>query len=448
MKLTFNRIASPVLAATLAAALAGCGGGSGTASGTSPSAPAAAASPGASTATKQEEVTLRVSYWAGSELTVNAHNQVVELFQKAYPHIKVQSEYYPGGEYNDKILVQAASGTLPDVIRTDYSQIQNYVAKGLLAPLDAYAADKTLDVEGINPVHIDVGRVSGKLYGINIGNNALVLYYDPDKLKAAGVGVPGPDYSWEQYEKDLEAVKSKLSLAGDSHYGQSQFEIWLRQHGAKLYNDAQDGLGYTDDNLFTEFYTKELNLQKKGLLSSIAVESEVKALEDGPFPKGQTSFGGLSYWSNSHSDVLNKQLGKQVGFAFFPGGAKGAYIKPSFFHGIYAKSKHPKEAAQFIQFYTYSIEAAKSLNGYFGFAYSPKVLAGLEGSLTENQKKVIEFLGQVEKYGSPIDPPAPAAGSEVSTALKNISSEIFYEKITPAEGAKRFRQEAAKILKK
>lgn len=446
-----SKFVSIALSAFIALSLTACGqnngGNSNSGSSPKPSDPAAS-NAAAETEKPQEDVTIRVSYWAGTQLTIDAHNKVVELFEKAYPHINVESEYAPGGEYNDKILVQAASDTLPDVIRTDYSQINNYVSKGLLAPLDDFVANKTIDLEGINPMHIDVGRVDGKLYGINIGNNALVLYYDPDKLKEAGVTLPEGEYTWEQYEKDLQTIKDKLNIAGDSHYGQSQFEIWLRQNDAKLYAADGKSLGYEDDGLFTTFFDTQLRLQKKGLLSSIAVESEIKALEDGPFPKGQAAFGGYGYWSNSHSDVFVKQLGKQVGFSFFPGPTKGAYIKPSFFHGVWSKSKHPVEAATFIEFYTNNIEAAKSLNGYFGFAYNPKVLAGLEGTFSENQKQIVDFLAKVEKQGSPIDPPAPAAGSEVGAAFKNIASEIFYEKLSPADGATRFREEASKILSK
>lgn len=400
-------------------------------------------------ASSAEPVTIRVSYWAGTQLTIDAHDNVVKLFEAAYPNIKVQSEYATGADYTDKILVQAASKDLADVVRVDYSQIQNYVSKGLLQPLDEYVADKTIDLEGINPLHTDVGKVDDKLYGVNIGNNALVLFYDPDKLKEAGVEAPSASgYTWEQYEQDLQTVKDKLGIYGDTHFGQSQYEIWLRQHDAKLYNDAQDGLGYEDDDLFTEFFETQLRLQKKELLTPVAVESEIKALEDGPFPKGNSAYGGWGYWSGSHSAVVEKQLNKVVGFSLFPGPGKGAYIKPSFFHGISSNSKHPKEAAQFIEFYTNNIEAAKSLDGYFGFPYNPKVLAGVESEFTDTQKRVRAYLDLVESQGSPIDPPAPAAGSEVSTSFKNIASEIFYEKLTPAEGAKRFRQEANKALKK
>ncbi|WP_138752316.1 ABC transporter substrate-binding protein [Paenibacillus sinopodophylli] len=396
-----------------------------------------------------EPVTIRVSYWAGTQLTIDAHDNVVKLFEQAHPNIKVQSEYAPGAEYTDKILVQAASKDLADVVRVDYSQIQNYVSKGLLQPLDSFVADKTIDLEGINPLHIDVGKVDDKLYGVNIGNNALVLFYDPEKLKEAGVTPPSADgYSWEQYEQDLQAVKDKLGIYGDTHFGQSQFEIWLRQHDAKLYNDAQNGLGYDDDQLFTAFFETQLRLQKKGLLTPVAVESEIKALEDGPFPKGNSAFGGWGYWSGSHSAVVEKQLNKVVGFSLFPGSGKGAYIKPSFFHGIASNSKHPKEAAQFIEFYTNNIEAAKSLDGYFGFPYNPKVLAGVEAEFTDTQKRVRDYLELVEAQGNPIDPAAPSAGSEVSTSFKNIASEIFYEKLTPSDGAKRFREEANKALNK
>ncbi|WP_240418035.1 ABC transporter substrate-binding protein [Paenibacillus periandrae] len=431
------------------AALAGCSQPAAT---STPAAGGKAAEPAASStpaAAKKEPVTLRITYWAGSQMTVDKTNAVVELFQKAYPHIKVESEYYAGDAYWDKLNVQAASNSMPDVVRMDYSKITNYVNKNLLLPLDDYIQKKTINMEGVNPIHIDGAKFNGKVYGINIGNNALVSFYDPDVFAKAGVTPPTPNYTWEQYEKDLRTFKDKLGIYGDTHMSQTQFAVWLRQQGKKMYNTAQDGLGYEDDKVFVDFFEQQLRWQKEGLISPLGVELEVRGLEDGPFPKGQAAYGSLSYWSN-HVDIMETQLKKKVGMAMYPGSGdgKGMYIKPSFFQSIAKSSKHPEEAALFIEFFTNNIDAAKSLNAYFGMPYHPAVLEGMKSSFSDTQKRVAEYLTTVEKYSSLIDPPDPTAAVEVGKVFKNISDEIFFEKTTPKQGAEKFRKEANAILAK
>ncbi|MDF2836246.1 MAG: hypothetical protein K0Q63_1886 [Paenibacillus sp.] len=434
-----------LLAMSLTMTLAGCSqGGNG-----SSESPSATNNGSSQTDDTTENVTLRMSYWAGSQLTVDKNNAVIELFEKAHPHIKIEAEYYAGDAYNDKINVQAASNSLPDIIRVDYSQIQNYVNKGLLLPLDDYIADRTIDMEGVAEVNMKGGMIDGTTYGINIGNNALVMFYDPDKLSEAGVNPPGPDYSWEQYEADMSTVKEKLGLYGDTHLTRETFEVWLRQHGKKLYAADQKTLGYEDDQLFVSFMEQQLKWQQEELISPISVELEIRGLEDGPFPKGESAFGGYSYWSN-HADIMETQLGKPVGMAMFPGSGdgKGMYMKPSFFHGVWSDSKHPKEAAMFIDFFTNNIDAAKSLNAYFGMPYHPNLVQDMQSTFSETQKRVSTYLQEVEQYSSEIDPPAPVAGTEVGKIFTNVASEIFYERITPAEGAAKFRTEANAALAK
>jgi multiple sugar transport system substrate-binding protein len=400
------------------------------------------------TSKESEPITLRMTYWASSQLTVDKNDAVIRLFEETYPNIRIKAEYFWGDAYSGSLAVMAASNSLPDVIRIDYSNISRYIDKGLLLPLNEYIDSGAIDLEGVSPMHNDGATKKGKTYALNIGNNALVMFYNPALLAKAGVAAPGPDYTWEQYEEDLRALKQVGGVYGDTHLTFNHFQIWLRQHGLTLYNEKQDGLGYDDDGLFTTFFQRQLRLQQEELTTPTALEQNVRGLDDGPFPRGLSAFGGLSYWSN-HIDIMEKQLGFPVGLAMYPGsGEGGMYIKPSFYHGIASTSKHPDEAALFINFYTNNMEAAKSLNGYFGLPYHPRVIEGIKDSLSETQRNVLAYLTLVERKGNPIDPPQPSVGGEVSSLYSSLHNEILFGRITPEEGATRFRNEATVILKR
>jgi len=429
--------------------ISGCGGSAG--SGDSSAAPSGGASSSASAAPSDpgEKITLRLTIWGSSPMTIGKNDAVIKKFEELHPNIKIESENYAGDVYFDKLSVMAASNNLPDIIRIDYGNIQNYASKNLLLPLDPFVEDKTINLDGIDPVHTEGGRIDGDLYGLNIGNNAPVMFYNPKMLEEAGIAAPTPDYTWEQYEKDMETLQGK-GLLGDTHMGMQVFAVWLRQQGAKLYGEAGDKLGYEDDKLFSDFFDIQLRWQKKGIISPLGTELEIKGLEDGPFAKGQAGFGaGLGYWSNQ-ADVFVEALGGPVGYALYPGSGdgKGMYIKPSFFHSIAKNSKHPKEAAQFIEFYTNSLEAGRELNGYFGIPYKQEVIDGMQDILTDTQKSIIAYLETVRQHSSKIDNPEPAGHSEIQKLFKNVSDEIFFEKITPADGAAKFRELANAVLGK
>ncbi|MFF2481110.1 extracellular solute-binding protein [Paenibacillus sp. NPDC058071] len=394
-----------------------------------------------------EPITLRMAYWANSQLTVEKNEAVIRLFEKTYPNIRVKAEYFWGDAYNGSMAVMAATSSLPDIIRIDYASISEYIEKDLLLPLNRYIDDKTIDLGGeINQAPHEGASANGSIYGVNIGNNALVMFYNPKLLEEAGVEEPGADYTWEQYERDLRAIKRETGVHGDTVLTFKHFQVWLRQHGKSLYNAEQTGLGYDDDELFVSFFRQQLKWREEGLISSAALEQNPRGLDDGAFPKGLTAFGAQTYWSNQ-IDIMERQLGFPVGLAMYPGsGERGMYIKPSFYQGIAKNSKHPDEAALFINFFTNNIEAAKTLNGYFGLPYNPKVIASIKNSLSPTQRKVLDYLDLVEQRGSPIDPPETAAGAELVKLYNELQREILYERITPEAGAEKFRSEATDKL--
>ncbi|WP_256760589.1 ABC transporter substrate-binding protein [Cohnella sp. WQ 127256] len=446
MRRRISAIGSVLLATSVL--IAGCGNSTNKENTAAPSA-AATSSNSATASDSGEKITLRLTIWGSSPMTIGKNDAVIKKFEELHPNINIESENYSSDVYNDKLGVMAASSNLPDIIRIDYSAIQNYATKDLLLPLEPFVADKTINLDGIDPANTDSGKINGVLYGLNIGNNAPVMFYNPKLLEQSGIAAPTPDYSWEQYEKDMETLKGK-GLIGDTHMGMEIFTVWLRQQGSKLYSEDGVKLGYEDDKLFSDYFDMQLRWQEKGIISPLGTELEIKGLEDGPYAKGQSGFGaGLGFWSNQ-ADVFVKSLGGPIGYAMYPGSGdgKGMYIKPSFFHSIAKNSKHPKEAAQFIEFYTNSLEAARELNGYFGMPYKQEVIAGMQDILTDTQKSIIAYMDTVRQHSSKIDNPEPTGHTEIKKLFKNVSDEIFFEKISPADGAKKFRDLANTVLAK
>lgn len=394
-----------------------------------------------------EQVTIRMSYFAGSQATIDLTNQIVELFMKKYPHIIVETEFANYESYFEKLSVQAASNSLPDIIRQDYAFIAQYAEKGLLMPLDEQIASGKIDMTDVHPSNLEGGIVDGGMYGINIGNNAITLIYDPASFEQAGVELPHEHWTWEDYEQAVLTLHAQTGLYGDSHQTISSFGIFLRQHEQHLYNEDGTALGYEDDKLFIDFYEMQMRLQKANAISSVAEEMESKGLEDNVFATKKSAMG--TFFSNN-VETIQKMRGRSLAMSMLPGSGegKGMYVKPSQFLSIAQSSKNPEEAALFIDFWMNDIEANKRMNTYFGFPYAPKVIKAMEPHFTDAQKKIAEYLGTVQKYAAPIDPPDPNRASEVKKLLTNVSQEYFFDRISVQEAAAKFRESANAILAK
>lgn len=129
-------------------------------------------------------------------------------------------------------------------------------------------------------------------------------------------------------------------------------------------------------------------------------------------------------------------------------GQSSNYLKPSQFFSISAHSKHPLEAAMFIDFFTNSLEANEILLAERGVPISSVIRQNLLLLLSPAQFEMFVYLEQIEQDNSSIPPPEPAGHGDIigETYYTEFINPILLEEITPEEGVDKFREIAGRIL--
>lgn len=117
--------------------------------------------------------------------------------------ITIQRETVPGDTLIAKVLQQASSKTLPDVLMLDNPDVQQIAATGALAPLNDLGLSGDGVIQGMN----DATSYQGKLYGLAPVTNTIALFYNTQMLQEAGVQ---PPKTWEE----LKAAAKKLTKPG------------------------------------------------------------------------------------------------------------------------------------------------------------------------------------------------------------------------------------------
>jgi multiple sugar transport system substrate-binding protein len=118
----------------------------------------------------------------------------------------VSREAVPGATLIQKVLQQASSKTLPDLLMLDNPDLQQIAQTGALTPLDTFG----LTADGFAQGVVDASTYQGKLYGLQPVTNTIGLFYNKDILSKAGVT---PPTTWEE----LKAAAAKLTVG--SQYG-------------------------------------------------------------------------------------------------------------------------------------------------------------------------------------------------------------------------------------
>ncbi|HBF37885.1 MAG TPA: hypothetical protein DDW50_11245 [Firmicutes bacterium] len=114
--------------------------------------------------------------------------QINAAFEKAHPNVKIVSESYQDQAWQQKVKIYAASNQLPDVFKYwSFAQYTGALANaGLLLPIP----EKQFANMGWLPGTLDPNRFNGKLYGLPISVDFLVIYYNKAIFKKYGLKVP------------------------------------------------------------------------------------------------------------------------------------------------------------------------------------------------------------------------------------------------------------------
>jgi multiple sugar transport system substrate-binding protein len=216
MRITARRSVAPVIAAGLALALGACAQGSATQS-------ADAASSGGKTTNRY----MNISANGGHEKDLDA---IKAAFEKANPDVTVQIETTPYDDYFTKLQTAVAGGTAGDAFELNYENFVTYASNGSLAEL------KDVDGSKYKPSLLEAFGADGKQYGLPESFSNVVLFYNKDLFKAAGVAEPTAEWTW----KDEQAAAAKLTDKSKKVWGDYQpisfFEFYkaLGQSGGEF----------------------------------------------------------------------------------------------------------------------------------------------------------------------------------------------------------------------
>ena len=161
-----------------------------------------------------------------------ALDHIITEFNNKQSAIKVSAKYVPFADFKKQLSIGAAASELPDLVILDNPDHASYASMGIFADITG-----KFDVSTYYPGPVNSCTLNGRLYGVPFGSNDLVLFYNEDMLKEAGVSVPT---TWNEL-LDAAAKCTKGNVSGFAHSslqneeGTFNFLTWLWSTGATSY---------------------------------------------------------------------------------------------------------------------------------------------------------------------------------------------------------------------
>jgi multiple sugar transport system substrate-binding protein len=144
---------------------------------------------------------LRVMAWAGPEER-KIEQEILDEFREQHPDIRIEYESI-SANYRERLLTSIVAGAPPDVALLDNGSYgaAPFISRGMLVNVAHYLDRIGVDTSAYYPEVLDIFRRPGGLYAFPKDFNPLVVYLNVDLFRQAGVPLPGPDWTWDDFQR-------------------------------------------------------------------------------------------------------------------------------------------------------------------------------------------------------------------------------------------------------
>ncbi|MBK8023114.1 MAG: sugar ABC transporter substrate-binding protein [Chloroflexi bacterium] len=160
----------------------------------------------------QDAVTLRLASWQWEDPAyLSFWEGTTDAFMEANPNVTIERFAFPIDQLWDKINLEVAAGTPPDIIEVTGFNVFEYLNLGVLAPLNQCfeGTDIVERVAGQDSYAVDA---DGNIYALNLSARTLELWINRPMFDAAGIDVPT---NFEEFK----AAAMALTNPANEEYG-------------------------------------------------------------------------------------------------------------------------------------------------------------------------------------------------------------------------------------
>jgi len=313
-------------------------------------------------ATGNGPVTIQVFYPVAVDAPIaQILNGYVAAFEKANPNITVKPVF--SGGYNDvKTAIQTTiqGGGKPPalavMLSTDLYDLMN---AGYIEPLDSYLgkmADRSSYLSDFYPTFMSNSKFDGKIWSIPFQRSLVVMYYNKDLFRSAGLGAPD---SWQALAQDAQ----KLTVRNGSDvsrwgilWSSVGLPYWLFQPlaigaGKNIVGESDTEV-YFDTPQDIEAINYYISLSEK-YHATPAGAQDTWGASPGDLTSGRAAM--IVHSTGSLAGIM-KQAKFDVGVMGIPGKTPGTYASVPGGGNLYIMKDAPQDqkdaAFKFIQFLT------------------------------------------------------------------------------------------------
>jgi multiple sugar transport system substrate-binding protein len=371
-----------------------------------------------------------------------AVENLVAKFNESNADVKIKMEIMPWDSLYQKLLPALIAGNGPDIIGFSAGRVPEYAAAGKLEALDDYFKNSSLKRDVLVSGLMQAGTYKGKLYAVPMAFASMVMYYNKDHFKAAGLDPENPPKTLTELSAAWKKLL-KVDAAGNViQYPQAigikatvpMIPVFIWNHGADIV--TADGKSGLSDPRAIEAMKFLQNAFVKDKVSPVGLTGQEA---DNLFAAGKASIEWNGPWAINGF----RGAGINLGIAEVPAGPAGRITWSGDTVLVISKDSKQKESAwKFLEYWN-SIAAQK----YWAttVAFPPTRLdMGNNPDLAKN-KDLFYFL-KAGAYAKSYLPAQTKAGRIEEEILVPMYESIFRNLETVESAMKKADTQLTKLL--
>lgn len=367
---------------------------------------------------------------------------MIQIFEAAHPNIKIKVETASWNDYWTKLPTLIVGGTAPDIFELNYENFVSYASKGVLLDLSPYAqADPDFKADVFYPRAYNAFNLNGLQLGLPATFSTVVLFYNKDLFDQAGVPYPTTDWTWTDA---VEAAK-KLNDPAVGVWGlYSPIQFWefykkAAQNNCSFFNADKTQVTIDSPECAEALQTMVDFVATDKIMPS---DADMGGVSDGDlFKAGKIAMDVTGIWMFAafkdapfNWDIQVEPGMKQPATHFFANAVS-----------VFAATKHPQEAWEWVKFFTTSPDMA-----------AIRVKSGWELPALNNPAYFEDYLkltppanraAVFESLNYSIVPPVIERQNEMQDAVNHLLDQVKLGQLTPQKALTQAKAQIEALLK-
>lgn len=158
---------------------------------------------------KAEAVELEVvTTFAGNDGNAQNYKKYYQEWEKATGNKVIDMSATSDDTFKARVVTDFETGSEPDVLFFfNGADANNFIEAGKVISIEDIRAEFPDYASNMEDGKIPASLVDNKAYAVPVNGIWEAMFVNMEVLDAAGVAMPGPDYTWEQFEADCQKIK-------------------------------------------------------------------------------------------------------------------------------------------------------------------------------------------------------------------------------------------------